>query len=432
MPDGTAEGTMPTVEDDIKTVGAIEAVPTILEVVCRTTGMGLAAVARVTEGRWVACALLDNIHFGLKPGGELKVETTICHEIRQSEQAVVIDDVDQDVQYCNHPTPAMYGFKSYISVPITLADGSFFGTLCAIDPHPRPLKESGAPGMFKLFAQMIAHHLDAVRRVGEAEGQVLQANRRANAAEGRSQKAGRRAFEAEGKLADEQATALLREQFIAVLGHDLRNPLSAISGGVRLLVPELHTAKARQIAELVQASVVRMSGLIDNVLDFARGRLGGGLSLQRNAAEPLEPVLRQVIEELRIGVPNRVIETDYDITHPISADRARIGQLFSNLVGNALTHGAADAPVRVRAKSDGQDFELVVSNAGPQIDQTAMERLFQPFFRGEVRHSQQGLGLGLHIASEIAKAHGGTIAVSSTPSETQFTFQMPIDDRSEL
>ena len=77
---------MTTIEDDIATVGAIEAVPTILDVVCRTTGMGFAAVARVTDGRWVACALLDPIHFGLEPGGELKVETTICHEVRQSER----------------------------------------------------------------------------------------------------------------------------------------------------------------------------------------------------------------------------------------------------------------------------------------------------------------------------------------------------------
>jgi len=123
-------------QSDIQAIQKIDAVSSILEVVCLTTGMGFAAVARVTEDRWVACAVKDDIAFGLKPGGELKVETTICNEIRQSGNAVVIDHVAQDALFCKHPTPGMYGFQSYISMPIVRSDGSFFGTLCAIDPRP--------------------------------------------------------------------------------------------------------------------------------------------------------------------------------------------------------------------------------------------------------------------------------------------------------
>src|SRR5580700_6264963 len=114
---------------DIAAIGRIDAVPTILEVVCRTTGMGFAAVARVTEDRWIACSVKDDIAFGLQPGGELKVETTICHEIRQSGEPVIINHVAESMVYCRHPTPAMYGFQSYISMPIVLPDGTFFGTL---------------------------------------------------------------------------------------------------------------------------------------------------------------------------------------------------------------------------------------------------------------------------------------------------------------
>src|SRR6478735_2587755 len=107
---------MDKLDDDVSAVARIDAVPTILEVVCRVTGMGFAAVARVTEDRWIACAVRDEIQFGLKPGGELKVETTICHEIRQSHKAVIIDHVAEDQTFCGHHTPAMYGFQSYISV----------------------------------------------------------------------------------------------------------------------------------------------------------------------------------------------------------------------------------------------------------------------------------------------------------------------------
>src|SRR5580698_7095351 len=103
---------------DIAAVNRIEAVPTILEVVCRITGMRFAAVARVTEDRWIACSVRDEIAFGLVPGGELKVETTICDEIRNNRQAVVIDHVADNPVFSSHHTPAMYGFQSYISMPI--------------------------------------------------------------------------------------------------------------------------------------------------------------------------------------------------------------------------------------------------------------------------------------------------------------------------
>ena len=158
-----------TIEADIATIAAIEAVPTILEVVCRTTGMGFAAVARVTEDRWVACGVRDEIAFGLKAAGELKVETTICHEVRQAGTETVIDHVSSDPAFCNHPTPALYGFESYVSMPITLPDGTFFGTLCAIDPRPHRVNTPEIVGMFRMFAQLIGFHIDAHDKAAASE-----------------------------------------------------------------------------------------------------------------------------------------------------------------------------------------------------------------------------------------------------------------------
>ena len=130
------------VEDDLNSIAAIDAVPHILKVVCEVTGLGFAAVARVTEDRWVALAVRDTIGFGLEPGGELVVKTTICDEIRNSRKPVVIDRVSADPCFSDHPTPRMYGFESYISVPIILRNGDFFGTLCAIDPAPAKVSEA--------------------------------------------------------------------------------------------------------------------------------------------------------------------------------------------------------------------------------------------------------------------------------------------------
>ena len=358
--------------------------------------MGFAAVARVTEDRWVACAVRDEISFGLKPGGELEIGTTICNEIRQSRREVVIDHVAQDADFCGHPTPAQYGFQSYISVPILLPNGTFFGTLCAIDPAPAQVSNPTVLGMFKLFAELIACHLDAHDR--------LQAS--------------------EVDLSNARQAAELREQFIAVLGHDLRNPLASLQSGTEMLVRTPLSDKALTIVGRMQKSIDRMSGLIDDVLDFARGRLGGGLVLDRVAAIALRPTLEQVVAECTSAWPHREVRADFSALGPVTCDPDRIGQLLSNLLGNALTHGRPDGLVRVTGRSDEAGFELSVANDGGPIPEEIRDNLFKPFARrGERR---QGLGLGLYIASEIARAHGGALGVESGPGETRFTFRMPL------
>ena len=125
----------------------------ILEDVCAITGMGFAAIAHVSETRWVAWQVLDRIEFGLNPGDELKIKTTICNDIRQSGNAVTIDSVADDWSWKTHPTPAMYGFQSYASFPIHLSDGTFFGTLCAIDPKPRTVSAPKVVAMLEQCAQ---------------------------------------------------------------------------------------------------------------------------------------------------------------------------------------------------------------------------------------------------------------------------------------
>ena len=232
---------------------------------------------------------------------------------------------------------------------------------------------------------------------------------------------------AEESARKQLADAELREQFIAVLGHDLRNPLAAIAGGISLLGRrEQLSGRGRQTIGLMQGSVDRATELIDNVLDFARGRLGGGLALSRNADAPLTPILEQVVAELRENAGDRIIRVEFAIAEPVNCDRMRVAQLVSNLLGNALTHGAANVPILICAKTTADELAIAVTNGGVPIPLAALERLFQPFFRGDVRASQQGLGLGLYIASEIAKAHNGTLAVSSTDAETEFKFCMPL------
>jgi signal transduction histidine kinase len=376
-------------------VSEIDAVPKILEVVCRATGMGFAAVARVTEDRWIACAVRDEIDFGLKAGGELAIATTICNEIRQTRQPVIIDHVAEDPCFRDHPTPKRYGFQSYISVPIIYED-RFFGTLCAIDPKPARLRGSAIPGIFELFADLIGAHLTARERLIASQADLMSA----------------------------VETSELREQFIAILGHDLRNPLAALAGGVRALERSPSPEKTKSLLAHMRQSIDRAAGLIQDVMDFAKGRLGGGIEVRLQQTPPLLQALNEVVAEFQLAEPERLIVSAFDIDEAVTCDVARVSQLLSNLIGNALVHGPADKAVVISARTRGGYFELSVANAGAAIAPETQALLFRPFYRG--RTGGEGLGLGLYIASEIARAHNGELSVASDTDETRFTFTMPL------
>ena len=131
----------------------------LLEEACSRTGMGFAAVARVTEREWTACQIVDHIEFGLDPGDELDLQTTICDEIRKSGRGVIIDHVADDPEWRKHPVPMLYGFQSYVSLPLYLADGAFFGTFCLIDMQPRALSAPGTVATLREIADRIAARL---------------------------------------------------------------------------------------------------------------------------------------------------------------------------------------------------------------------------------------------------------------------------------
>ncbi|MFD0460770.1 HWE histidine kinase domain-containing protein [Microvirga aerilata] len=162
---------------DIQAIGRIDAVSSILNILVESTGLGFAAVARVTETSWTACAVLDRIGFGLPVGGELEVATTFCSEIRASGTPIVFDKASEDAVYCTHPTPKMYGFESYIAVPIILRSGEVFGTICALDPKPAKLSDPKILKSLELFAELIASQLELDETLAElrAEREYLHA-----------------------------------------------------------------------------------------------------------------------------------------------------------------------------------------------------------------------------------------------------------------
>jgi PAS domain S-box-containing protein len=223
-----------------------------------------------------------------------------------------------------------------------------------------------------------------------------------------------------------------REQFIAVLGHDLRNPLASMTAGLRIIGRGVNDHQSIRILRLMGESVQRMGSLIESLLDLARGRLGNGIGLEIMRGGRIEPLLAKIVNEIQAAHPDRIIRTEFNLHQPIDVDQARLEQLLSNLLGNAVTHGAVEEPVVVSARVLQNEFQLTVCNGGEPIPEAVMQRLFQPFYRGGDNINKQGLGLGLYIASEIAKAHGGLLQASSDTRRTCFTFSMPLDTTEEV
>lgn len=381
----------------IATVAAIEAIPTLLEVICRVTGLRFAAVARVTEDRWLACATLDELDFGLEPGSELPIQSTFCQRIRRTGEPVVFHHGSADPRYADDPVTRLYKLESYLSFPITLADGTVFGTLCALDIRPRAPITPEIFGLFRLFCDLIAFHIDAQTRVVAMDDE----------------------------LREERATAALREEFVAILSHDLRNPLASLSAGLRILRRQGTDPQSAEILALMEASIGRMSRLISDTTDFARARLGGGLEIHRGERHDIGPVIRQAAEELALAYPGRELRIEVEEAMLV-CDTARIAQIVSNLLANALTHGAEGCAVTLRGRVEGDDYVISVANPGEAIPADLMLHLFKPFVHSARGRREGGLGLGLFIADQIARAHRGSLQVQSDADQTVFTLRLPL------
>lgn len=239
-------------------------------------------------------------------------------------------------------------------------------------------------------------------------------------------------------LADQAALALekthldeigvFREQLMAIVGHDLRNPLSTVLMAAEILVlheglGEKETALARKI---MQSTSLAMR-LIDQLLDLTRSRLGGGISLDPTVFNMTE-VCRQVVVETELMHPARPLHVEVrgDLTG--TWDRDRMYQLLSNLVGNAVQHGEPRSPIAIRIAAGETTLDIEVSNRGEPIPPAALPYIFDAFRQGRTAHPSRtsGLGLGLFIAQQIARSHGGSIAVTSSKSEgTTFRVHLP-------
>jgi signal transduction histidine kinase len=225
-----------------------------------------------------------------------------------------------------------------------------------------------------------------------------------------------------------------RDRVMGILGHELRNPLSAIVALARVTMSrdDLPGDVRERLAQMDRAAQ-RSLAMITSLLDYSESRWRGTLPARPELAEP-GAIAGRVIEELRVANPDRVIALDVRSREPFELDPARMEQVLSNLIGNAIVHGAPDAPVEVSVDVGEAEALLTVKNRGPVIPPEQIQSLFQPFTQGGhdaarvgTDHERpRGLGLGLYIVQEIVDAHGGTISVDSDGERgTTFLIRLP-------
>lgn len=233
---------MNTIDPDVARIQRIDAVPRILAAVARITGMRFAAVARVTDASWTVCAVLDELGFGLQPGGQLELDTTICNEIRQHHKPVAFDHASRHPVYARHATPLRYGLESYISVPILLEGGGFFGTLCAIDSRPAQVDNPAVLESLQLFAELIGLQL---RLTDDLDAALARLN-----------------------------DARFRQDLNASHEHDVRDVLQPIVTSLYLLkTSQMLGDDDRALVAEMDAWCQQLTGLMRKQLDVAMGRI---------------------------------------------------------------------------------------------------------------------------------------------------------------
>lgn len=414
-------------QQDILNIEKISIIPTLLNVICQTTGMGFAAVARVTEDKWITCSTIDNLEFGLKPRDELEIKTTLCDDIRQNPRPIIIDNVSEDPLYHDHHTPAMYNLQSYISVPIIRQDGSFFGTLCAIDPKPNSLKEFKVREMFLLFADLISFHLTAVEQATENTIVLKEKSHLLDRTVDEKKDIEKKLIQKNISL--EKMNNEL-EAFNYISSHDLQEPLRKI----QLFTDTIEREEVKNLSEKgkaafhkIRTSAFRMQNLINDLLLYSKTKFDE----RKFELKDLSTIANEVIDDVTEETENKNIKFDIKNLGLLSVIEFQFRQLLYNLISNSIKFANPDKKlvITIRTKTaDNSELPddrlspntkycmITVSDNGIGFDPLHNEKIFGLF---QALHTKptKSTGIGLTIVKRIVENHNGFIKAHGTLNE---------------
>jgi sigma-B regulation protein RsbU (phosphoserine phosphatase) len=360
-------------------------------------------------------AALDLVPCGLlrtdRNGVIVRVNATFCGWVGYGKQELVgrklydLLTVGARIFHQTHLAPLMQiqGSIAEVKIEVLHRDGQKIPVVINARRH-------AGPEPFSELALFVARDRDKYER------ELLQARRRLETL----------VEEEKARRAEAKDRALLAEQMMGIVSHDLRNPLQTIQMGALVLSRGEATPHQLGVLGRIIRAGERARRLIAELLDFTQARLGHGISVQTKPLD-LHALVQDVLEELGQAFPGRELLHERAGEGPCDGDSERIAQLVGNLVGNAMAYGRADAPVTVRTVVDAAGFRVSVHNDGTPIPGELQSQLFEPMVRGSVANTAtRSVGLGLFIVREIARAHRGDVAVHSTAEAgTTFTASFP-------
>lgn len=398
---------------EVRKVLAIPIVPTLMEVCCQATGAGFCAIARVTEDNWICCSVRDGIGFGMQPGDELVIEKTFCNTVRQTGREVVFNSVQAPGAYNQHPIALLYEIESYISVPIYRRDGSFFGTLCALDRKSVEMETDRVVRMFRLFAELISFHLETANLLQQNADTLSLLHR---------------------ELASSRDEI---RQYQYISNHNLLETLRKM----RVFSSMLMTAAKNKEIESLRAyarklnnNAQRFSMMLKDLTDYS------ALNMLSPWFEPvsLQLVVETVIRQLQRALLQKKIQVNVKFLPTVLAIPVQMEQLFQHLVEHAISntekenthiHITADpydkkefaaAPVPI---NPAEYWLLTVADEGRDLHAGELEKIFD-LFNGPA--SQGGMGVGLAYCKKIIQNHRGFIdAIAEAGKGTTIRFLLP-------
>jgi len=380
-----------SIVESLELLASLDSVAALLRVVCDISGLGVAIVAEVTEERWIACAVEDRVAFGLRPGVELDLTSTLCNHVRSSHDAVIISDVAHNPTYCDHPAPGLYGWKSYLSVPVFRPNGTFFGTLCAFDPQPAPrLEQRAVIETLEGFARLL--------------GELL-----AREEQRREETPGPR---------DEGDLQTLREQLLVLFEQELQPPLEALATST------LHADSAD--AQHWRAEARRLAERSAEAADFVRARLGHGLPLKPALVDGVNERLVELIATLQARFPDQAFRSELPpLPAALRLDLSRLLQAMAALLEQAASHGEASGEIVLRGLIAERSYQLEVESNAAALDPATLGQLFQPALIPVDTPQPDRLDLGLYLAREIARGHGGSLVARLERGRQRFILTLP-------
>lgn len=446
--------TTETYQKDVLDIGKIPIIADLLNVICQTTGMGFAAIARVTEDRWITCSVLDHLNFGLKPSDELQIETTICNEVRQMNRSVVIDHVSEDPEFRNHHTPAMYGFESYISVPIIRKNGDFFGTICALDPKPNTVNTPNILRMFNLFSELISFHLQALEEISASESKLFKERElyRKNEenhklfTENLEKKVSERTSELQANNQKLEKMNSELQSFAYISSHDLQEPLRKIQTFSSLIEEReaMHLSDGgKTYIKRIKNAAERMQALINDLFAYTQTDNSERKFIHADLSEIIAEVTGDLEEDLQ--AKNGTIITGQLCSAHIIAFQFR--QLLFNLISNSIKFAHPEKPLEIRITCEIKDGDannallsshlkychIRIADNGIGFEQKYSDKIFQLLQRLHSRTEFDGTGIGLAIVKKIVENHHGTITANAIPGDgATFDIYLPVIDNVAL